>query len=186
MKTWLPPYRCVLELHGQSLGDFVRGPGDQVLISERMAEAFQAEGLTGLLDFHPVEISRVLKRRKRMEPGLMPRYLVVAPCFGCGAVDEAHSLLRRREPITCPECRYMGMDSIHGFDLEPGTWQGEDVFFPRGISGSIVVSEPFAQLVQRHGFTNIKRIPTQDYIRDPLRLGPPSTAQGTPTSDKSP
>lgn len=183
MKTWLPPYRCELELHGQALGDFVRGPGDQVLISEKMAEAFQAEGLTGLLGFHPVEISRVLKRRRRMEPGAMPRYLVVAPCFGRGAVDEAHSLLRRKEPMTCPECRYTGMDSINGFVLEPGTWQGEDVFRPRGIPGCIVVSERFAQFVQRHGFTNIKLIPTEDYIWDPLHLGPPTSAQSPPTSE---
>jgi len=174
MKTWLPPYVCDLELHGGLLGDFIGGSGDEVLISERMAEAFRAEGLTGLEGFHPVEIRRVLKRRKRTEPGTLPRYFCVSACFGRGAVDDAHSLLRRREPVTCPECRSTGMHSIHGFALEPGTWAGEDVFRPRGISGSIVVSERFAAFLQRHPFTNMKLIPTEEYIWDPLRLGPPA------------
>ncbi|HEX8702839.1 MAG TPA: DUF1629 domain-containing protein [Myxococcaceae bacterium] len=173
MKTWLPPYVCDLELHGTSLGDFVRGPGDDVLISERMAEAFRAEELTGLTGFHPVEIRRVLKRRRRIDPGPLPRYFMVSACFGRGAVDDAHSLFRRREPVTCPECRYTGMHSIHGFALEPGTWAGEDVFRPRGIAGSIVVSERFAAFLQRHPFTNMKLIPIEEYVWDPLRLGPP-------------
>jgi hypothetical protein len=173
MKTWLPPYRGELELHGNALGDFIRAGGDDMLLSHRMAEAFKAEGLTGLLGFHPVEILRVRMKRKRIEPSTPPRYFLVTACFGRGVVDESRSRLRRKGPITCPECRYTSMDSVHGFTLEPGTWQGEDVFLPRGISGSFVVSERFAQFVQRHGFTNIKLTPTQEYVWDPLGLGPP-------------
>ena len=68
MRTWLPPYRVELELYGQGLGDFVEGPGQYVLISERVAEAFRAEGLTGLLGFHPVEVVRVRRKRKGPKP----------------------------------------------------------------------------------------------------------------------
>jgi hypothetical protein len=174
MLTWLPPYRSELELHGKSPGDFVDGPGDEVLISERMAESFRAEGLTGLLGFHPVEILRVRKGRKRMEPGLVPRYLLVTPCFGRGAVDEARSRLRHNEPITCSECRYASLESIHGFNLEADTWKGEDVFRPRGLQGCILVSQRFAEFAQRHGFTNMKLIPTEEYVWDPFRKGPPA------------
>ncbi|WP_224240783.1 imm11 family protein [Hyalangium gracile] len=174
MLTWLPPYRAELEPHGQGLGDFVGGPGNEVLISERMREAFQAEGLTGLLGFHPVEVVRVRRKRKSPKPDTVPRYFAVTARFGPGAVDEARSRLRRIKPVTCPECRNTGVDSIHGFALEPGTWQGEDVFRPRGLQGDIVVSERFVQFVQRHGFTNMKWIPTEEYVSDPLRLGPPA------------
>jgi len=59
MLTWLPPYRVELELHGKDFGNFVRGSGYDFLISARFAEAFRAEGLAGLLDFHPVEVTRV-------------------------------------------------------------------------------------------------------------------------------
>jgi hypothetical protein len=73
------------------------------------------------------------------------------------------------------------VDSVHGFALEPGTWQGEDVFRPRGLQGDIVVSERFAELVKRHGFTNMKLIPTEEYVRDPLRKGPPAAPSAAPT-----
>ncbi|MBN1203629.1 MAG: hypothetical protein JXB05_01725 [Myxococcaceae bacterium] len=78
------------------------------------------------------------------------------------------------------------MDSVHGFTLEPGTWQSEDVFRPRGLRGSILVSERFAQFVQRHGFTNMKLIPTEEYVMDPLRLGPPSGGADSSRGDSSP
>jgi hypothetical protein len=181
MLTWLPPYRVELELYGQGLGDFVDGPGDEVLISERFAEVFRAEGLTGLLGFHPVEVVGVRRKRKGPKPAVVPRYFVVTPCFGRGAVDEGRSRLRRNKPVTCPECRFTGVDSIHGFVLEPGTWQGEDVFRPRGEQGSIFVSERFAEFVKQHGFTNMKLIPTEEYAWDPLRKGPPAPPSTAPT-----
>jgi len=180
MLAWLPPHRVRLELYGQGLGDFVTGPGGgySFLVSESFAEAFRAEGLTGLLGFHPAEVSRVRRMRKGPKPTAVPRYFVVTPCYSRAAVDEAHSRIRRVEPVTCPECRYSGLDSIHGFTLEPGTWQGEDVFRPRGLQGDILVSERFAGFVARHGLTNMKLIPTEEYVWDPLRLGPPTAAPG--------
>lgn len=181
MKEWLPPYRIDLELYGQGLGDFVEGTGYDVLISERFAESFRAQGLTGLLGFHPVEVVRVRRKRKGPKPGAVPRYFAVTACFGRGAVDEARSRIRRSEPVTCPECRSAGVDSVHGFALEPGTWQGEDVFRPRGKQGSILVSERFAEFVKQHGLTNMKLIPTEEFIWDPLRLGPPTTPHAGPT-----
>jgi hypothetical protein len=106
----------------------------------------------------------------------VPRYFAVTACFGRAAIDVAHSRLRIREPMTCTECRSIDVDSIHGFALEPGTWAGEDVFRPRGKQGSIVVSERFATFVQRHALTNMKLIPTEEYVQDPLHLGPPTGA----------
>ncbi len=173
MLTWQPPYRVELELHGSAFGDFVDGPGYDLLISERMAEAFRAEGLVGLLGFHPVEVVRVRPTHKKSKAVTVPHYFAVTACYGRGAVDEARSRIRRTEPITCAECRSTGLDSIHGFVLEAGTWQGEDVFRPRGCQGSLLVSERFAEFVKRHGLTNMKLIPTEEYVWDPLRKGPP-------------
>jgi hypothetical protein len=168
MMTWLPPYRGELELHGATPGDFVKGQGNHVLVSERMAEAFRAEGLTGLLGFHSVEVVGVRPKRKKAKLTGEHRYVAVTACYGRGAVDFARSRLRRNRPFTCTECRSPGVDSIHGFTLEPGTWQDEDVFRPRGLQGRILGSERFAEFVQRHGFTNMKLIPTEEYISDPM------------------
>ncbi len=175
MKEWLPPYRVIVELYGKDPGDFADGSGgNSFLISERMAEAFRTEGLSGLLGFDPVEVVAVRRKRKGPKPATAPGYVAVTACFGRGAVDEARSRIRRSEPVTCPECRSAGVASVHGFALEPGTWQGEDVFRPRGKQGSLLVSDRFAEFVKRHGFTNMKLIPTEEYVWDPLRKGPPA------------
>lgn len=175
--TWQPPYRVALEIHGQSPGDFVRGSGSSRLISKRMAEAFQTEGLTGLLDFQPVEVVRVRNKHRDKAPSALPSYLVVnVSFFGTSAVDVGRSRLRYDKPVTCPACRSAGLESAHGFVLEPNTWQGEDVFRARGLPGIIIVSERFAEFVQRHGFTNMKLIPTEEYVWDPLGKGPPTAA----------
>lgn len=176
MKEWLPPYRVTLELYGQDLGDFAEGAGgNSVLLSERMVEAFRTEGLTGLLGFAPVEVVGVRRKRKGSHPAAVPRYFAVTACLGRAAVDEARSRIRRSGPVTCPECLSSGMDSVHGFALDVGTWQGEDVFRPRGQQGSILVSERFAEFVKQHGFTNVKLTPTEEYVWDPLRKGPPAS-----------
>jgi hypothetical protein len=129
-----------------------------------MREAFQAEGLTGLLGFHPVEVVRDRRRRKASKADEVPRCFAITACLDHGAMDEARSRLRRTQPVACPECRNTGVGSIYGFTLEPSTWQGEDVFRPRGLQGDIVVSERFAEFVHKHGLTNMKLIPTEEYV----------------------
>jgi hypothetical protein len=179
MMRWLPPYGVELVLHGEELGDFIEAPGDDLLVSERFARAFREESLTGLEGFHPVEVVRVRRKRRGPKPSHVPRYLAVTACFGRAAVDLAHSRIRYCQPPTCEECRSEGVDSIHGFTLEPGTWQGEDIFRPRGLTGRLVVSERFARFVERHGFTNMTLVPTGELVWDPLDLGPPGTKQGS-------
>ena len=181
MLVWQPPYRAELELHGEQLGDYIEMPGYECLVSERFAEAFRTEGLTGLLGFHPVEIVRVRRMRKKSKAIVVPRYFVVTAIFSRTAIDVARSRIRRRQPITCPECLYTGMKSIHGFFIDTSTGQGEDVFRPRGLTGDVVVSERFADFVRRHQLTNMKLIPTEEFIWDPYRLGPPEAAPASPT-----
>lgn len=173
MLKWLPPYRVELELHGQELGDYINAPGYELLISERFAEAFRAEGLTGLEGFHPVEVVRVRRKgKKALKPLTVPRYSVVWPCFGRGAVDVVLNRVRVSKLPTCPECRSTGVDAINGFVLEPGTWGGEDIFRPRGMQGDIIVSERFKDFVERHGLTNMVLTPTEQFVWDPGKRGP--------------
>ena len=180
MMQWLPPYRVKLMMHGESLGDFIEAPGDDLLVSERFARAFREEGLTGLEGFHPVEVVWVRRKRRGPRPSHVPQYLAVTACFSRAAVDLAHSRIRYAdEPPTCEECREATKNAIHGFTLEPGTWQGEDIFRPRGLTGLLVVSERFARFVERHGFTNMTLTPTEELVWDPLELGPaPLKQQG--------
>jgi len=174
MLPWLAPHRATLELYGVEPGDFAEGPGYEVLISERVADAFRAEGLTGFEGFHPVEVvkTRHMKGKRAKSPIKGLRYRVVSPCFGRAMVDVVLNRMRFKAAPTCQECRYAGVDAVHGFVLEAGSWRGEDVFRPRGLRGKIVVSERFKELVERHGFTNMVLTPTEEYVWDPSNLGP--------------
>ncbi len=178
MLEWLPPYRVELVLHGEELGDFLELSGDSLLVSERFARAFREEGLTGLEGFHPVEVVRVRRKRRGSKAAHMPHYLAVTACFSRAAVDLARSrIVYADDPPTCEDCREATKNAIYGYTLEPGTWAGEDIFRPRGLSGRLTVSERFARFVERHGFTNMKLTPTEQLVWDPLQLGPPGPKQ---------
>jgi hypothetical protein len=177
MKPWLPPYRIELVLHGEEFGDFIKAPGDDLLVSERFAKAFREEGLTGLEGFHPVEVLRVRGKRRGPKPSHVPPYLAVTACFGSGAVDLGGSRFRGASPPSCEECRYMDFEAVHGYTLEPGSWRGEDIFRPRGFPGRVLVSECFERFVTGHGFTNLRLTPTEEFVWDPLAPQPLSTPQ---------
>jgi len=164
--TWLPPYQGELELHGKDFGDLVEGAGGDLLVTEQFAAAFTAEGLTGLSGFHPVEVLRV-KRRGR-KPGPPPRYFFVTPTYGQPALDLERSRLHTSAPVTCTWCRSTGVDAIDGLTLEEGTWSGEDVFRPRGLSGLVLVSERFMHFAQRHALSHFSFVPIEKYVWDPL------------------
>jgi hypothetical protein len=172
MREWLPPYRVEVTVHGkEGAGDFVEWTGDDLLISERMTSRIHSEALTGLQSFRPVEVVKMNARAKRLG---IPRYLLAKVAHGRAAVDEVRSRLRRVGAIECDECRSTNLDGIYGFRIQAGTWDGLDAFRPRGLQSETVVSERFADFVQRHGFTNIKLIPTEQFVWDPLRKGPPA------------
>ncbi|HEY8210242.1 MAG TPA: DUF1629 domain-containing protein [Myxococcaceae bacterium] len=171
LRQWLPPYRVELTVHGkEGAGDFVECVCN-LLISERMADAFRSERLMGLEGFQPVDVVKMNAHARRLG---IPRYFFVKAAFGQAAVDEARSRIRRVKPIECEECRRQDVDGIHGFRIQAGSWDGLDVFRPRGLQSREVVSERFADFVQGHGLTNIKLVPTEQFVWDPLQKGPPT------------
>ena len=170
----LPPVRMELEVYGASPGDFLIAHGGDAIVSERFVEAFQKEKLSGVESFEPVEIFRAVRAMPGPRLGKIPRYCLMKVCFARVAIDEARSLLRRTEPIDCPECRVTGLDGIYGFKLEREGWQGEDIFRPRGLRSRLVVSERFAKFVSDHAITNARLIPTEQLWFDPRRKGRPA------------
>lgn len=149
----------------------MRGPGNGLLMSEHMAQAFREEGLKGIGDFQPVAITHVVKRGKGRKQSSVPRYVYGVPAWGSAAVDEARSHIRRSEPIACDLCRETGVDAIHGYHLEVGSWNDDDIFRARGLSG-FTTSERFERFVARHCFTNLRLTPTHLYTWDPLAPEP--------------
>ncbi len=181
MLSWQAPYQGELEIYGKDFGDLLDGPSG-LLVTERFAEDFKAEGLTGLNGFHPVEVKRVRRKRRGPKPGPPPQYLFVTPAYGQAALDMERSRILSKKPMACTWCRYVGPDAIDGLYVEEGTWTGEDVFRPRGMWGVILVSERFMRFAERHAMSHMTLIPIEKYVWDPLGLIYPRPVQLDPPS----
>ncbi len=167
-RPWLPPYRINLVLQGEQPGDFLVTSGHDFLVSERFVRAFQEEGLTGLEGLQSVEVLRVRRRQRGPGPSATPAYRVARARYGPAAVDLGHRGLSYAQPPGCGGCRSTDMKSVHGFQVEPGTWKGEDICRLRGLTAFLTVSERFERLVARYGFTNMRLTPAEKYVWDPL------------------
>lgn len=180
--SWQPPYQGTLELYGKDYGDFIECSGDDLLVTERFAEDFKAEGLTGLHGFHPVEVLRVRRMRRGPKPGPPPRYLTVTVSYGPTALDMDRSRIWSKKPMKCSGCGYAGIYAIDGLALNEATWNGEDVFRPRNLSGVIIVSERFMRFAERHAMSNLAFVPSEKYVWDPLGHYYPRPVQLQPPS----
>jgi hypothetical protein len=165
MLKWLPPYRATLKLYGKEFGDLVFGThGDDFLVSEVFADIFQHHRLEGLSGFQAVELIKVHSRRKKLPTP--PRYLHTTIAWGPAALDLTASGVEWFEPPTCMECRTCRTIRWQRVVIEKGTWTGEDIFVPRGLSGTWVVSARFKSLCDEYQIKNAQFIPAEEYAYD--------------------
>ena len=163
---WLPPYRAELEVWGKDYGDIAFGPGNELMVAQRVADAFKHEGLFGFSGFNEVDIVKVIRRGGSKIASHPPRYFCVAIARGRAAIDVEASKMVHEEPFTCPECRSGLIKRIGRIVLEEGTWSGEDVFFARGLPGTILASERFKAFFDRYSVNNGVLIDAADYSID--------------------
>ncbi len=164
MLTLLPPLRFELETWGRRFGDLAFGGSVSPLVSERFKNEFLKTGLIGIPEFALAEIVKIASHRKIKDP--VPRYFLARPMQSRAMVDTRASGIDYGRPWTCPECRNGLIKRLRRLVLEPGTWSGEDVFFARGLSGTIVTSQRFKDFCDRHAFSNCVLIPADQYHFD--------------------
>lgn len=153
MLTWLPPFRVDLELHGKNFGDFAFAPGaDSILVTQKFRDVYHDRNLSGLSGFDVVEVLQV-KSRKRVLPA-PPKYFRVSVKYGNPALDLTASGFQWHEPPKCTYCREASTIRWERLVLEEGTWSGEDIFCPRGLSGIDMVSQRFKDVCEQNGITN--------------------------------
>lgn len=167
MRAWLPPLRVDFYVCRDGYCDLVYPPGNDVLISSRFKQIYESEGLTGFSGFDPVEIVKIRPKRRASEP--RPAYYRVHVAWSQAVVDpEGSGWDPPEDKPLCPVCRIpsKGRDRWKGIVITPGTWSGEDVFFPRGSTGDIIVSERFKQVCEAHGVRNACFVPAEEYSWD--------------------
>ncbi|NUQ79859.1 MAG: hypothetical protein HUU21_40675 [Polyangiaceae bacterium] len=161
----LPPIHAELELFGHYFAD-VGFAGSQLLVSARLRELFIQHQYTGLYDFFPVNIFHV-KSRKRKLRNECPRYFLASITRSRAAIDTRASGFEWQSGPECPECRRGTIIKRWArVIIEPGTWGGEDIFYARGLSGTIFVTERFREMYLTNGFRGGVFIPAEEYGHD--------------------
>jgi len=166
----LPPYRVHLETWGEEFGDLAFWL-NEFLVSRRFRDEYLRSGLRGLSAFTRATV--LSHRAHGHVSGNPPDYFRVMPSTGAARVDVVSSGVEwegGRRP-TCEHCLSGGSGAIRRWDrvlIEERSWNGEDVFYPFGIPGVLIVSGRFFEWAQKHRFGNLLMIPSHGYGRDPF------------------
>jgi len=161
---WLPPYRAELEFWTKLAGDIAFGPGDELLVSQHFVELYKNSDLTGLSGFYPVEIVKTIFRGGKVKH--IPNYYCVRITTSRAVVNHKASGLELEEPWTCKECRTGLIKRTKRVVLEEGSWSGEDIFCPRGLSGTIITSQNFKDFFVQNNINSGLLIEADKYSFD--------------------
>lgn len=163
MLTWQPPFRVEIEFWENEYGD-LSFFSDYVLLSEKFVKHFNEEKLTGLDMLGQAEIIKV--KPKRMIKGL-PVYYIGKVRWSKAIFDDIASEADWEKPWTCETCRESdNILRIKRVIIKEDTWDGEDIFYARGLPGTIITSERFKEFVERNHLKNIKLIEASKYSFD--------------------
>jgi hypothetical protein len=154
-----------LQAWGFRWGDIAFGPGDQVLVSDKLRKLFAEAGLLGVERLDPVDIVKI--KRRRSETGDPPHYWLASIERSQAAIDKSASGLVCEETAMCEECRIGGITKrTSRIILQANTWSGEDVFFARGLPGTILVSERFERVCETNDLANCSFVAAEDFRFD--------------------
>lgn len=169
MLKWLPPYRVEIDTWGDHFGDCAFGGGcEWFLVSDRFRTLCAQSGITGLSGFYPVEAAKITRHNKKLR-GTPPQYFKVDVVRSQTAVDPAASGFEWSEGTTlCPVCLFPKEGVIkrwRGIVVRSETWQGEDIFVPRG-GGELVTTSRFKELCELNEVKNAVFVPAESYSHD--------------------
>lgn len=164
--TSLPPYNIELELWDKGFGDVAFGPGDHLLVSERFKVLWEEHGLKGLEGFSPVTIKKVI-RHKRSFKDIPPNYFLTYITFGKAIIDQDASGFEWKKKPTCSVCRSGNIiKRWKSHRLVTNTWDGNNIFRPVGMTGSIMVDQVFKDFVNTFKITSCYLIAADEFSHD--------------------
>ncbi|MDH5507171.1 MAG: hypothetical protein OEZ02_08120 [Anaerolineae bacterium] len=173
MRKWLQPHNIKLSsAKSESWADFVWGAGGPpFLVSRRVKDAFQAHGLTGIDNFSsPVNILKVGRNKAGDFPDSLPTYHAFDYIWNGANQDDIASNVFRYEPENKIKCDYCRAGIIprrqDRIVLEEDSWNGSDIFIPRGSPAVFMVSTRFKLMVENLNFRNYLFIPANKYSYD--------------------
>jgi hypothetical protein len=165
MMPTLPPVMVELELWEKTFCDLSFGNGNQLLVSSRFWDLWQASGLSGLDDIGIVTVKKVRPRLKIKEP--VPTYRCCRVQRSRATINIAESGLEHEGGIVCEECRLGGIiQRARKIVLDADSWSGEDVFYARGLPGTMLASERFEEFIRKNRVTGCQLISADEFAFD--------------------
>jgi hypothetical protein len=162
--VWLPPHRIRLSSSKPfKWGDFLWGVWlSGPMVSAHFRTVYEQGQMKGIRQFHPpAEIVSAGRRRTGDVHIELPTYhLIEIERLGPELDEDASGVVR-----VYLKCSYCHRGRLEGWDrivIKPGTWSGEDIFFPRGLPGTCVVSEQLKDAVDINRLTNVRLIPVEE------------------------
>lgn len=166
MLTWLPPFRVEIERWGKEFGDVIQIGSNDLLISGRFRQFYEGNQLTGLIGFDPVEVFRIIRHGR--SGGQPPQYFkgnIVRTRTACDQTASGFDWTDS-EPV-CPECLWKkNSTTLREYKrvvIDPATWTGEDIFYPRGSPVNIVVSSRFRDVCVDNQVSNVIFRPAESH-----------------------
>jgi hypothetical protein len=173
---WLPPHKVKLSsAKPEKWGDFLWGAGFKLIVSARFKEIYDREDISGISRFYPpIEIVRTGKLKTGVFTAPLPEYRLVHFPWGGANQDDIASQTEFNKPggITCQYHRGgVVVKKQKRIILEKGSWDGADIFIPRGSPVMAMVSEKFKLVAEEYELTNIWMIPAEKYGYDSSKIG---------------
>lgn len=172
---WIPPIRLTLSSSKTAKwGDVVWG-SSYLLVSGRFKQIYEREGLTGVTKFHePAEIVKVgTKKMSDLVGVALPIYHAIEIEWGAAALDTVASgvVWKYPERNICAHCQTGIKAKQERVVIKEGTWNGADIFTPRG-GPTEVVSQRFKEVVDQYNLTGMWLIPAEKWAYDENRHVP--------------
>jgi len=149
-------------LHCESgLVDLAGNIGVDVIISEQCLRIFEANLIRGINRCHRVEVTSIdgpaiIGNSPQMFLGEIGRW--------SAEIDRAASVLRTSESVSCRDCGYAGLvEGWNGICIREESWNGDDLFIPKGVPGTIVVSARVRELCIEQGLAVSGLLPAETF-----------------------
>jgi len=157
---WLPPRKITLsnKRFPDRIGVWIMEP---LVVSERVKQAYEREGLTGIHSFEPIEVVKV--GRKIGAPSPQYYYAEISLSEKVRIDGEKSQIKKKWYDWTCDLCYPFNEEGNKCKILLKEDGNEEKDVFKLYSFGLTVFSEKFYQFVEKYNFTNFNLIPIDQY-----------------------
>lgn len=145
-------YTLSVVLKSPKIGDFISTVYSDWLITDKVAEVFQQQELTGY-ELRPVDV------RNKVLPFRLWELFITGKG---GKADTTSGIYTKRKCETCGSTVYSAVKKGVGIVVDKTQWDGSDFFAVTEYPKFALVNEKVKKIVRENRFTGVKFIPSDE------------------------